>query len=70
MGVGAEYKGALLGNTGVSRSSMKEGENKVMSNVQGTIEEKESGKGLSEWPCQLYFHFNECQGQLELYLLS
>lgn len=46
MGVGAEYEGILLGNTGALISSIKEGENKVISNVHGTMEEKESRKGL------------------------
>lgn len=44
--MGAECEGPLLGNTGALSSSIKEGENKVTSNVQGTMEEKESGKGL------------------------
>lgn len=44
--LGAERQGALLGNTGARSSGIKEGENAVASNVHGTMEEEESGKGL------------------------
>lgn len=42
----AEHGGSLLGNMGALSSGVKEGKNEVTGNVRGTMEEKESGKGL------------------------
>ena len=42
----AEHGGSSLGNMGALSSGIKEGKNEVTSNVHGTMEEKESGKGL------------------------